>query len=95
MRGHARPWAARVPRYRTARPCQECGEIILQRGRQKYCSDACQLAARRARHTPADRPETLPCQECGRTLTVGAHGPLPRWCHTCKVRRWRQSRRTR
>lgn len=55
----------------TSRPCAFCGEPFAPSGRRRYHSDACRVAAHRARRALAQIPKRLPrpatlyeCPEC-------------------------------
>jgi predicted nucleic acid-binding Zn ribbon protein len=69
---------APAPRKAPAmRACSVCGEAFQVHGRQLFCSDACQAAARRERRRAAyqqqHQKEERSCVECGAPFTARRH----------------------
>jgi hypothetical protein len=67
-------------------PCQECGEVIQARRRNRRFCDGCkanrEAARKKAAKVPKGRTVPLTCERCGNTWTsVKNNG---RWCPECR-----------
>lgn len=68
-----------------SRACAHCGAVFALRATQvcqRYCTAACQRAAKVAREATVRKRElgTRPCRLCGRAFTVRAGRPAQLYC---------------